>query len=201
MQSLQQRIAECMRRRPDLSQADIARACRVRTPSVADWINGKTKTLKPEPARLGAALFGCDQNWLATGTGRPRWHDTEPHVPGVAHSMSYQPITLPQKIEWESVMSAAELPGSFVVAMPDDALAPRVMRGTELIFEPDAHPRPGVGVLIQDKSGRRCIRQFAEGANGTWLANALAQNYYSYSSDRDEQVLLAVMTGRLDGAI
>lgn len=73
MSLLRERIAECMKRRPDLKQADIARACKVQTPSVADWLNGKTKTLKPEPARLGAALFGCDQNWLATGTGSPNW--------------------------------------------------------------------------------------------------------------------------------
>jgi hypothetical protein len=73
MSLLRDRIAECMKRRPDVKQADIARACKVRTPSVADWLNGKTKTLKPEPARLGAALFGCDQNWLATGTGSPNW--------------------------------------------------------------------------------------------------------------------------------
>ncbi len=73
MSLLQDRIAECMRKRPHLSQADIARACKVKSPSVADWLNGKTKSLKPEPARLGAALFGCDQNWLATGTGAPNW--------------------------------------------------------------------------------------------------------------------------------
>lgn len=70
---LRERIAEAMRRHPGLSQADVARACGVKTPSVTDWLNGKTKSLKPEPARRGAVLFGCDQNWLATGTGTPNW--------------------------------------------------------------------------------------------------------------------------------
>lgn len=73
MLTLKARIEEAMRRHPDLSQADIARACKVKTPSVADWLNGKTKSLKPEPARLAALLFGCDQNWIGTGVGVPCW--------------------------------------------------------------------------------------------------------------------------------
>ncbi len=39
--------------------------------------------------------------------------DAAPHQSaGVAQEVSYQAITLPQKIDWESVMSSAELPGS-----------------------------------------------------------------------------------------
>jgi transcriptional regulator with XRE-family HTH domain len=77
MTLLKDRIGEAMRRNPHLSQAAIARACGVRTPSVNDWISGKTKSLKPEPARRAAKLFGCDQNWLATGIGIPNWTDPE----------------------------------------------------------------------------------------------------------------------------
>lgn len=66
MSTLQQRMAEAMQRRPDLTQADIARACGVSTPSVNGWVSGATKSLKPGTARLAAELFGCDQNWLAT---------------------------------------------------------------------------------------------------------------------------------------
>ncbi|MEY2654291.1 MAG: hypothetical protein RLZZ524_1319 [Pseudomonadota bacterium] len=62
-----------MRRNPHLSQADIARACGVKTPSVNDWVSGKTKTLKAETARLAAQMLGCDQNWLANGVGSPGW--------------------------------------------------------------------------------------------------------------------------------
>ena len=75
MSTLRARIEEAMRRRPDLSQADIARACGVKTPSVSDWLNGKTKSLRPEVSRRGSILFGCDQNWLATGVGTPNWAD------------------------------------------------------------------------------------------------------------------------------
>lgn len=73
MSTLQQRMAEAMQRRPDLTQADIARACGVSTPSVNGWVSGATKSLKPGTARLAAELFGCDQNWLAIGVGAPQW--------------------------------------------------------------------------------------------------------------------------------
>ena len=85
MTLLKDRLAEAMRRRPDWSQADVARACKVRSPSVTDWLNGKTKSLKPEPARLAAALFGCDQNWLGQGSGAPNW-ECEPAAQPAAPS-------------------------------------------------------------------------------------------------------------------
>lgn len=54
---------------------------------------------------------------------------------------------------------------------------------------------------MQDKGGRRYIRRYAEGPNGTWLAQALSEGYVSLDSKADGLILLAVMTGRLDGAI
>lgn len=87
MRSLKSRLEEAMRRHPHLTQADIARACKVKNPSVTDWLNGKTKSLKPEPARLGASLFGCDQNWLSTGVGTPNWIAAPPPTPPVNESL------------------------------------------------------------------------------------------------------------------
>lgn len=78
MSTLKTRIEEAMRRNPKLSQADIARACEVKTPSVADWLNGKTKSLKPKPARLASMLFGWDQNWIGNGVGEPGWRSIPP---------------------------------------------------------------------------------------------------------------------------
>lgn len=83
MSTLQDRMREAMRRRPDLSQADLARACKVKTPSVADWLNGKTKSLGPEPARLAAKLFGCDRDWIGQGLGAPQWQDSSGKPPKV----------------------------------------------------------------------------------------------------------------------
>ena len=67
-----------MGRKPGLRPADVARACQVSTASVADWQSGKTKSLRPGPARLAADLFGCDQNWIGSGVGSPNWQDDSP---------------------------------------------------------------------------------------------------------------------------
>lgn len=73
---LSKRIAAILERHPGNRPADIARAAGVSTASVADWMNGTTKSMKPEPARKLSVRYGCDQNWLMTGLGGPAWRAT-----------------------------------------------------------------------------------------------------------------------------
>lgn len=126
---------------------------------------------------------------------------TTPPDQGVAHGLSYIAITLPRLISWEDVMSSDALPAQFVVAMPDDALSPRIARGTELIFEVYREPIIGHGVLVQDNSGRRYIRRYAEGRAGGWVGQAVNSAYATLESERDGLRVLAVMTGQRNGAI
>lgn len=71
---LKERIASLLERHPGTRPADVARAAGVSAASVADWMGGATKSMKPEPARKLSTHFGCDQNWLMTGIGSPAWH-------------------------------------------------------------------------------------------------------------------------------
>ena len=66
-----------MLRHPHLKKADVARACKIKPPSVAGWFNGKTKELSAETAKIAAELFGCDAFWLATGHGTPNWKNNQ----------------------------------------------------------------------------------------------------------------------------
>lgn len=77
MSTLAERIAACMQRNPHLKKREIARACKIASPSVSDWVNGKTKTLKANTALLASQLFGCDQNWLSDGIGEPNWRSAD----------------------------------------------------------------------------------------------------------------------------
>lgn len=52
-----------------ISQADLARACKVKPPSVHGWLSGKAKFLRGENLLLAAAALGVNQQWLATGEG------------------------------------------------------------------------------------------------------------------------------------
>lgn len=51
------------------SQAGLARACGIKTPSVSGWFTGKTKNLTFENAVKAAAYLGVSAEWLATGEG------------------------------------------------------------------------------------------------------------------------------------
>lgn len=53
-----------------LSQADLARACGIKPPSVNGWLSGKSKYLRGENLLKAASALGVNQQWLATGEGK-----------------------------------------------------------------------------------------------------------------------------------
>lgn len=69
MSTLQERLSQAMKERPDVTAADLARACGVRGPSVHEWIYGPTKTLRGPNAINAADVLGVNVEWLSTGRG------------------------------------------------------------------------------------------------------------------------------------
>lgn len=69
MSTLTERLQQALDRRPDVSKADIARACKIRPPSVTAWFSGETKTLDAANLVTAANILGVDPTWLATGKG------------------------------------------------------------------------------------------------------------------------------------
>lgn len=55
-----------------ISQAELARHCRVKASSVSDWLSGESKSMKSAPLLRAAALLGVNPLWLATGEGTRR---------------------------------------------------------------------------------------------------------------------------------
>lgn len=55
--------------RAGLSQADLARACDVKPPSVNGWLSGKAKFLRGENLLKASAALRVNEKWLATGEG------------------------------------------------------------------------------------------------------------------------------------
>lgn len=123
----------------------------------------------------------------------------------LAHPTDYDAATIPQTMNWEEIMACEPLPSRFVLAMPDDALAPNTPRGIRLILERHAPgttlPAPGTGILVEDQTGRRHLRMFAQGHGDDWEAHARVSAYRSLKRSEDGLDLLAVVTGRLDGAV
>lgn len=69
MSTLKQRFSELVLERPEITQADLARATGAKPPSVNAWFTGASKSMKSGTAVKAAALYGVSPMWLATGDG------------------------------------------------------------------------------------------------------------------------------------
>lgn len=158
-----------------------------------------------------AKLFGLNPEWLATGRGKKfatedpgarAAHSVAeakaPYSGGMAHPVSVKPFTLPMQMTWEQVMQSKELPERFIVESPDDALSPRLPRGTAVVFERASTAQPGECVLVRDKRGATHMRRYVQGIGPAFTAQALNDAYASLDSERDGLVVLAVMAWRAE---
>ncbi len=72
MSTLADRLREALSDTSGATQADLARACGVRAPSVNDWFSGKTKSLRGATLIKAADFLSVHPLWLAEGKGVKR---------------------------------------------------------------------------------------------------------------------------------
>ena len=70
--SLKSRLREAMAGPPKISQAALARACKISPVSVNDWLSGKTQRLTGTNLLTTARVLGVNPEWLDTGRGPMR---------------------------------------------------------------------------------------------------------------------------------
>ncbi len=180
-----------------VTQRDLANYVGVSAPSVSAWFSGETKSLKGDTALKAAKFLGVRAEWLNSGAGPMLSSSAVPdHGGEVAHSMSLYEITVPPTTKWEDLMTLGEVPERFTVAMPDDALAGFIERGTGLIFERSDRAAPGKTVLVEDKDGNRFIRRYAQVRGDHWRAIATSEVFGSLDSVEHGLKVLAVMKWR-----
>jgi predicted transcriptional regulator len=51
------------------TQADLAKYCKIKPPSVSKWLNGSTKNLQGQNLLRASEFLECDPDWLASGKG------------------------------------------------------------------------------------------------------------------------------------
>jgi hypothetical protein len=148
--------------------------------------------------------------WLELGDGEePTWtadvkrNSSHPAKRAVDQSMSQYGPTVARRITiltWDEVMASGELPAFFSTTAPDDAMAPRASAGQEVAFATGIDPRPGAGVLIEDRHGQRHLRLYVQGSRpGHWIARAENPAYRSFDSEADGLKVLAVLRGVMKG--
>lgn len=79
MQTLNERLRAAMNGPPKITQAQLAKACGVRQPSVNAWLSGRTRGLDGQNLISAARFLRVNPEWLATGKGemRPREGDVK----------------------------------------------------------------------------------------------------------------------------
>lgn len=75
MGTLADRLREAMAD-ANINQSELARACRVKQPSVHGWLSGRAKFLRGENLLAAARVLGVNDEWLATGRGPKERGDT-----------------------------------------------------------------------------------------------------------------------------
>lgn len=78
MSTLAERLTLAMKGETEVKAAELARACKVKPPSVADWLSGKTKKMEGANLLAAAELLKVDPWWLATGEGSMTRGDNAP---------------------------------------------------------------------------------------------------------------------------
>lgn len=78
MSTLASRIAELPAAKIRGWQAQVARACRIKPPSVSDWATGKTKSIDGNVLLRAAEFFQVHPRWLQSGVGPKLISDADP---------------------------------------------------------------------------------------------------------------------------
>ena len=113
---------------------------------------------------------------------------------GVSHRVRLPDFKVVPTIQWGEMMHV-ELPETFRLVAPDDAMAPRVKAGKGLIFTTTESPVAGDGVLISDRDGNVYFRLYRVRRAGAWQAYAINDAYQEMDSERDGLRVLAVLSG------
>ncbi|MEY8688343.1 MAG: hypothetical protein AB9M53_00505 [Leptothrix sp. (in: b-proteobacteria)] len=181
-------------------QTNVAKALNQSPQTVKNW---ESRGVSKEGALLVEQILGVRPAWILRNEGDMVAEAKPPLIAGEAHHVRLYERTVPPTVTWEWVMQA-KVPMTmkeFRVAMPDDALAPKVARGTPLEFDSGKAPRFGEGVLVEDADGRRFVRVYKEDHAGQWRAAPINPAYATLDSDRDGLTVLATLTAVVDGRL
>lgn len=219
MTSLADRLQLALSQKPGATQADLARACGVKPPSVSDWFTGATKSLKARPLRLAAQFLGVRPEWLETGQepmrssfvydipvafsrsdpeSAPRLSRAPTLDQGVAHRMIHGVRDTPPRLYWGDVKNMNNLPREFELELSDNAMANAPVpcpQGTVCTFRATAQAQAGEALLVRDKRGEIYFRECRYTAAGGWVAFAYNPAFPSLDSEEDELEVLASFSG------
>jgi SOS-response transcriptional repressor LexA len=177
MTTLKQRFAALAAARPDISQADLARATGAKPPSVNAWFSGDTKSMKGETAAKAAALYGCSAIWLATGVGPMYGNKAESSsnvAPAKLGARRVPVITSIQAGMWAEIVDNFQ-PGdagdwlltdidlsdsAFALDIRGNSMEPEFKDGDRVIIDPEIAPQPGDFVAAKNGEQEATFKKY-----------------------------------------
>jgi len=193
MSTLAERMTLALSQTPGLTQAELARACRISTASVNNWFSGETKTLKGKNLVAAAARLGVNPMWLSGDGGPMRTAaqaDNASEGP-VVHGL-VPLISSVQAGTWSEIVDAFQPgdadewlpcpvrhgPHTFCLVVEGESMRnpgtkPSYDPGDIIFVDPDVPPRPGDRVVVRLESQTAAtFKQYLE-EDGRKLLKAL----------------------------
>lgn len=159
-------------------------------------LNGwQSRGVSKQGALEAEKLLGIPAVFILDGQGSPDVAAT----PGEDHGVSQSSLMMAGQDSYPTVtwgaMRHEALPGVFLLTVPDNAMADRVLKGHIARFNKHLDPRAEDGVLVEDRAGKWHIRIYSPGAEGRFSALAKNPAYQPLESERDGLTVLAVLVG------
>lgn len=198
-------IAATAHRAPEQRIANAQDLQRVLAWSPQRLSNMKSRGVSKEGALEAESELGCPATYVLDGSHAPHWMNAQRTVAGeastpysVAHGVSQSPFEAVPLLDREQLLKQKP-PELFRFALPDDAMAPELAAGTEIVWTTRRRIAPGRLLLLADAHQQLHVRRCQQGDGpGAWIAAAANPAYRTFRSDESGIHVLAVYKGRLE---
>jgi transcriptional regulator with XRE-family HTH domain len=131
MMTLAERLHLALKDNPKKTQAGLARACKIKPPSVNEWFSGRTKNIESTHLFDAARYLNVSPEWLGSGKGemRPRKVDAGESLPMDNISLSKRQII------------------QFIIETDEDKITPEKIPLIEMTIEADKKNVPTLSTV------------------------------------------------------
>lgn len=218
MSTLADRLTLAMKK-TGISQADLARACGVKPPSVSGWLSGKSKFLRGENLLKAAAALRVSQDWLATGEGtmEPRSRSLDLLTSEVGDAVPIKrfrrvPVVGEVKGGPDGFLEETQYPvgfgdghveypttdpNAYAVRVRGDSMHPRYRAGEFVVVEPNIEAQEGDDVVVICANGQKMLKQLNWRRDGEVQLLSVNNGYAPVTLQCTEITAIALVAGRV----
>ena len=223
MSQIQDRLAELFPVQPRGLQAEIARVCKVRPPSVSAWFNNpeKVAAIDIPHAEAICAKYRQDINprWLADGSGDKFVEIENRPASTVEETLPIRvgkrvPIVGTVKGGTDGYLDEFQYPvghgdgyveywtpdaSAYALRVVGDSMHPRYRAGEYIVVTPSIEAQPGKDVVVKLRDGRKLLKELAWVHDMEVKLLSINNGVPAMTIDRREIESIHRVGGRVDG--